>query len=235
MFNNKVTFSTEVEFRGVFPPPIPASKAIPDYYKNIKPQSDPNDVTSSTVKRCIPFLEAMTAGYIIPMWSDVRVIANNEQIKLDFPTLYPYPTSLENHPIVQMPDHPLVKQPYGTILLKWMNPWVIETPPGYSCLFTSPLNHFENRFKIIDGVVDTDKYVSNVNFPFLWTAGDGEYIIKRGTPLVHVIPFKREQLSMQIADTDKHRKSAAVATIGTYLYNGYRKAFWHRQQKDADK
>ena len=50
---------------------------------------------------------------------------------------------------------------------KFINKWLIKTPPGYSCLFVKPLNHFETRFEIISGVVDTDTYINTINFPFL--------------------------------------------------------------------
>ena len=39
---------------------------------------------------------------------------------------------------------------------KIFNPWIIKTPPGYSCLFTSPLNNNDDRFNIIPGIVDND-------------------------------------------------------------------------------
>ena len=47
---------------------------------------------------------------------------------------------------------------------KILNPWVIETPPGYSCLFLPPLNNADNRFSIIPGIVDTDTFENEINF-----------------------------------------------------------------------
>ena len=37
---------------------------------------------------------------------------------------------------------------------KFINKWLIETPPGYSCLFIHPMNRVEERYKIIEGIVD---------------------------------------------------------------------------------
>src|SRR5438105_2062014 len=56
-----------------FPPPYPASRNIVDWYKNL-----PIEATSTgseaelmpTLKRCPPFLEAMSCGYIIPFCAD---------------------------------------------------------------------------------------------------------------------------------------------------------------------
>jgi hypothetical protein len=40
-------------------------------------------------------------------------------------------------------------------------------------------------------MVDTDKYPKEVNFPALWHETDADYHIPAGTPLVTVIPIKR--------------------------------------------
>jgi hypothetical protein len=137
-------------------------------------------------------------------------------------------SSVEQHEYAQFPGHPLAEKPYGKLFMKFANPWVVETAPGYSCLFTSPLNHLEPRIKILDGIVDTDTYHANVNFPFLWTGGDGEFFIPRGTPLVQVIPYKRETFTLEIGATDTDRRSNVDARLGTYLKEGYRKEFWSK-------
>jgi hypothetical protein len=41
-------------------------------------------------------------------------------------------------------------------------------------------------------VVDTDSYASLIHFPFIPVAADGLYVLEAGTPLVQVIPFKRD-------------------------------------------
>jgi hypothetical protein len=45
--------------------------------------------------------------------------------------------------------------------------------------------------EVLSGLVDTDKYTSPVNFPFVAIAPDGVYTLKKGTPLVQVIPLRR--------------------------------------------
>ena len=117
--------------------------------------------------------------------------------------------------------------------MKFINPWLIETEEGYSCLFTSPLNHLERRIKILDGVVDTDTYYNNINFPFLWTGGDGEFFIPKGTPLVQVISFKREEYSLQIETVDNDKRANAQAKLGTHLRHAYRSEFWSKR-KDGE-
>ena len=49
------------------PHPTPASRHVPDWFKQM-----PTDYSDGgTLKRCPPFLEAMTAGYIIPLPDDL--------------------------------------------------------------------------------------------------------------------------------------------------------------------
>lgn len=215
---------------GVFPSPVPALKKAPDYFKAIKPQMSA-DPSSGTVKRCVPFLDALSAGFIIPLWADVFVTASQGTINIKFPESFPLPQSLGHHSSDQMPRHPLSSKPYGNLLLKWINPWIVQTEPGVSCMFTAPLNHMETRFKVLDGVVDTDTYYNPVNFPFVWTGGDGEFVIPRGTPLVQVIPFRREEFTLEVGPVRPADQINVVAKLGTHLKDGYREEFWSGSKK----
>ncbi len=60
-----------------------------------------------------------------------------------------------------------------------------------SCL-VPPLNRPNGVVEVFSGVVDTDVYVSPINFPFVAVAEDGVHIIPKGTPLIQVIPFERK-------------------------------------------
>jgi len=222
----KIKFSCEAHLLGAIPNPVPAIKAAPNYFKSIKPQFD-NHPANGTVKRCVPFIDALSAGFIIPMWCDMYVFARNGEITVDFPLNFAQRETLSSHDAVQIPKHPLASKPYGNMPMKLINPWVVETEPGISCIFTPPLNHMETRLKLLDGVVDTDTYYNNINFPFLWTGGDGEFLIQKGTPLVQVIPFRREVHDLEISATDLDRKSAVNSILGTKIKNKYRDELWH--------
>lgn len=226
-----IKFSIDETLRDVFPEPKRSSKYLPEYYKKLSSQSDTNP-KSGTAKRCVPFMDAVTAGYIIPLWSDVYVTADNGEIELTFPDNLPINESLGHHGYEQLEDHPASDTPYGKDFMKFINPWIVETPPGVSCLFTTPLNHFETRFKLIDGIVDTDNYYNQVNFPFIWTGGDGEFFIEKGTPLVQVIPFVRYDFNdYEITTIDYQRNEKTLALLGTVLKFGYKKYFWHKRKK----
>lgn len=225
----KISFFANYEQMHSFPHPQKSSKLLPNYFKRC-PQQIGGDPASGTVKRCVPFLDALTNGFIIPLWADCRVVATNGEINIQFPQNLAMPESVSNHSYEQIKDHPLSQSRYGTIPLKWINPWGIETPKGYSCLITSPLNHMQTKFKILDGIVDTDSYYNQINFPFIWTGEDGDFTFEKGMPLVQVIPFKRETYISQIVETNHRKHSVVSAKLGTVLKNGYRKMFWNKTQ-----
>lgn len=229
--DSTIKFLTTEKLFGVIPNPVSANKELPAYFKSIAPMMS-NHPASATVKKCIPFLEALSSGFIIPMWSDVFIVAKDGEISIDFPNNSFLDGQVESHNSAQVKNHPLWEKPYGQIALKWLNPWVVETAAGVSCLFTSPMNHLETRFKILDGVVDTDTYYNNINFPFLWTGGDGEFLIKKGTPLVQVIPFVRTDFSVEYNIIDEKRVTKTQATLGSVMNNAYRENYWNKTQKE---
>src|SRR3954469_3064339 len=70
-----LTFRCPAELDGRRPPPFPAAQGLPVWFKTMPPQAF-NAVHSSmgdTVKRCPPFIDAMTSGFLIPLMCDVKV------------------------------------------------------------------------------------------------------------------------------------------------------------------
>ena len=68
--DKKIQFTAiEEEYVDVWPHPKPAGHFIPDDYKKLERHRDKN-LHHPTVKTCMPFLDAMTAGYIIPFDQD---------------------------------------------------------------------------------------------------------------------------------------------------------------------
>lgn len=175
---------------GVIAEPVPAKNVIPDWFRKLS-AVDKNHVHAKnnglTVKRCMPFLDAMTTGWILPLAATVRLevrdggqtVEAGWDIERDM---------VSNHAMHQVAGNPREPRPP----CKFHNYWTILTPPGWSCLFVPPLNRPNPVFECVAGVVDTDTYHSLINFPFLTTAPDGVYTLERGTPLVQVIPFRRD-------------------------------------------
>jgi hypothetical protein len=224
----------EIKFTNVFGldffPPKPAVKEVPDWYKDTPEyvgdqgkKITGDGSTPHTIKKCMPVLDAMTAGYILYTQVDVQVT------QIDGLPYYHWAgqDAISFHPIEQAPLHPLRKEaPYP----KWNNPYAITTPPGYSVLFTQPM-HKESVFTILEGIVDTDQYKSPVNFPFVLNDIKWEGIIPAGTPMAQVIPFKRESWEHKIgSNKERIEQNLVTAKLKTLFFNSYKRQFWSRKE-----
>ena len=225
MFSKKITFcATDEGMLNIWPHPKPASRVIPEEYKKLKRFTDGN-LHLPTVKTCMPFLDSMSMGYIIPFDQDYLV----DPVENDFSVT---PANKEEgnfgfHNQTQLPKewHKTTGENAG----KFINKWLIKTSPGYSCLFIHPMNRLEERFKIIEGVVDTDNYVNIINFPFILKKRDEQFLIKKGDPMVQVIPFKRESYKMWAGFYKEKLHAKTINLIGSKWVDKYKKMFWKKK------
>jgi len=188
-------------------PPVPSKKVVPPWFKNIPPKvEDPKMGKISSVKRCMPFLDAMTAGYTMLMHMDVRI-----QLREDGKVIIPF---IDKHnemliskwnPIESHPSSQVQGAAFAHMnILKYMNPWVIETPKDYSVLFLPCSNRLESPIIPLVGLVDSDNYHNVVNIPFLHTQLEpgGEVLIPAGTPICQIIPVKRDNWKTRVSYLD---------------------------------
>jgi hypothetical protein len=222
-----IAFTCRPEDKGVIAEPSPAKSAMPDWFKKLPAvdaavQSPTNN--GLTVKRCMPFLDAMTAGYVIPLAATVRleVTDGGENVNAgwDFDR-----EMVSYHPGFQVAGHPAAPRP----ACKFHNFWTIATPPGWSVLITPPLNRPHPVFEILSGVVDADTYRSPIHFPFFIHAEDGLHEIEKGTPIAQVIPFRREEMRAEI----RAERSDEAETRERILRATRAGAAWYRREAHA--
>ena len=187
MLSKKIKFYCDSRKRNVIPEPYQSRKIMPDWYKRLENYSNREDgFEIPTLKRCPPFLDAMTTGWIIPLAADITVKVSDNGAGVRWETPF-FDHIFESHNLAQINTHPNVP----TVPIKVINHWLIKTPPGWSCLFVPPLNRPDDTFELFSGIVETDKYFEYINFPGFLKAKEGSFTIKRGHPLMQVIPFKR--------------------------------------------
>ncbi len=226
--------------------PVPISENIPDWYKKLK-----HKINSKTLKGCMPFLDSLTAGYLLKMPQDMilRFNVKKEDGKRDTFTGFSYSdvetlcrgfmlnvndSIIQAHPVHQLgTECPYVKQNKSQPIIKILNPIMIQTPPGYSCLFLPPLHSDEDRFQIIPGIVDTDLYPSTINFPIVVNGSkydELDTIIKRGTPYAQVIPFKRDNWTSSVEERPRLNFMSGLVKLKGHLYKNYQKLFWRKKK-----
>ncbi len=220
-----ICFTCRPEDEEVIAPPFPAKSYLPTWFRRLPPRDNavvgPTN-TGLTVKRCMPFLDAMTTGWIIPIAATVRIEIAEGGTRVD--TGWDFDrTMVSNHAKHQIKGHPYASRPP----CKFHNYWTIQTPPGWSCLFIDPLNRPNGVFELVAGVVDTDTYHSEVHFPFFATGADGLHTIEKGTPLVQVIPFRRSDCDI---DAEIRAETKAEGETRTRILRQTRAAAgWYRE------
>lgn len=216
--------------------PVRSGKLVPNWFKNTKHVfTTQHNHPEATVKKCIPFVEALTEGFIIrahmdytlkfnPETNEANVRVNDAEVHLP----------VQNHDFMQTGDMLLDIPCSIQNVFKWLNPWTVRTPRGYSCLFTHPLNNGIKSLQFFSGIVDTDSYnKAPTNLPFYVKRGFNEFEIKQGDPLVQVIPFKRQKYRGVVSKpTEKTLQSYLKARfdLHTHHWEAYKNKFWHKKR-----
>ena len=196
-----VTFRCPPELESILPRPVPAVLGLPDWFKAL-PQKAFNPVLQDdqlTVKKCPPFIDAMTSGFLLPLAADLKVENGEFSWDRDVPSgeLNCYGRSpIDFHDGVQVAGTPLFDNDH--FIIKFNNYWTIELPPGYSLLVTHPINRHDLPFMTLTGLVDADRYVDNfIHFPARWRDPAFSGTLPAGTPVAQCLPIKRDRWTAQ--------------------------------------
>jgi hypothetical protein len=191
-----IEFLCAPELLGRIPPPEPAIRFAPDWFRRL--DRDMGGLTyatglpARTAKACLPITDAFSLGYVIPLPFDVRlVVAGDGSIQMGWDPAVPFRPLEQHHPAqIGAPAPPFER----TIPLKFVNPWRVRVPEGYSVLFTQPLNRPDLPFTCFSGMVDCDRFDTTVNFPFAWTGPAGDHVLPAGTPIAQLVPIRRDAM-----------------------------------------
>jgi hypothetical protein len=226
-----LTFRCPAELDGLLPPPVPAAHGLPDWFKAMPPQAfnAVNVQLGDTVKRCPPFIDAMTSGFLIPLICDLKVENGEFTWDNDLPpggAVSFVRSPLGFHDASQVSGTPLFAP--DRFLIKFHNLWTIEAPEGYSLLFTHPANRFDLPFTTLTGLVDCDRYHDNwIHFPAHWHDANFSGVLPKGAPVAQCMPVKRESWLVQTAAfTEEETQRAHDLTQAIYRETGvYRRQF----------
>jgi hypothetical protein len=209
--------------------PSPSVNYITDGFKKTHQKINSEDIfqnTEFTVKKCMPFLDAMTSGYIYELPDDVYIDSTlSTKIEIRHNSVF---NLVSTHSKEQLGE---LSVPYGYesgMPLKWNNPFIIKTPKNYSMLFVCPINNYDLPFLTLGGVVDTDNYNHPINFPFLIKKGF-KGTIDKGTPIIQMIPFERKKWDSVFLNP---KSNIEVETVLDQFYSEkhvYKKFWWTRK------
>lgn len=229
----KIIFTDVQNPDGVLEKPKPASQYIPDWYKKAKPYLSPNGKKQptienspiSTIKRCMPVFDMMTAGYIIETPYDIYVhrIAGKPYFQwVDEPAVaFQVMEQFQNHPYSRDISY----------AVRIIIPWSIKTPKGWSIMVIEPQHHELGPIECASGIVDTDNYSIPFNAFLKLRDPNFEGMIPAGTPFLQVIPFKRDAwLSVLGGEKERQKHDSDWRKFITVFFDRYKNFWWVKKE-----
>lgn len=234
---SKIEFIPKYRFLAeVFPKPIPIQKHVPEWWKKQESYlNNDNGVYNGnmllTVKKCQAVFDSMAAGYYLLCPMDMNIDATGDRVKFEVANdvMEFQKFLLAHHLKEQISEYPIPPYFHNDVLR--IHPmWLAKTEEGYSSLFISPLHSDYSPIKAIPGLIDTDTYPSDGYLSFFVEKGF-KGVIKQGTPMVQVIPFKRDDWESEInkdKDSD-YQNRANQLSVRSVFQNGYRTKKWFKK------
>jgi hypothetical protein len=211
-----LTFRCPPELDAVLPRPIPAVQGLPDWYKAApaKAFNQTMGEETQTVKKCPPFIDAMTYGFLIPLPIDLRVQDGEFSWSFDVPK--GFVSEYSHSPIGFHDPSQVAGTPFfddDRFIIKFNNFWTIEAPSGYSLLFTHPVNRADLPFTTLTGLVDSDTFHNTPpNFPARWHDLSFNGLLPKGTPIAQCLPVKRESWNARFEALSGEDNAHLIAT-----------------------
>src|ERR1700733_281071 len=197
----RVVFRCDPALYDRLPRPVAARAALPEWLRAMPASafSELHGQEIRTVKQCPPFVDAMAHGFLIPLPCDVTVRDGRFSWVWDLP-----PLSIEAHPRSPLSFHvpaQVTGTPFhdaGRAVIKFNSFWTIELENGYSLFATHPVNRADLPFRLLTGLVDSDRFSDvGILFPAVWTDADFEGVLPRGTPVAQGFPSLGDALARQ--------------------------------------
>ena len=193
-------------------PPQLANKFLPEWYKKQKISSQfesfqfnngQEDKKVMGAKQCPAIQDVVTTGFVIPAWTNIYFTTSKDE---NGEILQHYDASIRmayDDPInLHIDSHPIEQTKYMNVgrtvdnrVLKLQMPYWFKIPEGYNVMYQDPFYHFRQDIRCLTGIVEGDKW-GYAAFPFEVLKDD--FYIEAGTPLIHVMLYKREKLNLKI-------------------------------------
>jgi hypothetical protein len=211
--------------------PKPATNFIPSWYKKMNLRSkEVLDLgrPQSTAKSCQPLLDSFTSGYMVCAPQDIVFFDETADTKsAQWRATREYPV-IEKEDLDRM-DGFFVPDEYVSYAFRISTYPTIQTPAGTSVLITHPFNRYDLPFLALSGIVDTDKLHMPLTVSIL-IKKNFNGVIEKGTPLVQVVPFIRENWEHEIClPLDKKQININNFKLFSTMYNSYKKNFWTKK------
>lgn len=211
-FNMGVYSSTDVHLR-------PAREFIPEWWKKIPRDVPEKDLdfpvagkelipNGRTVKYCPSFSDIFNLGYVLPAPVDMWFSVAKDNYDINYWKVANQAFEIELHHDTQMIRHvdTNIKK-----VFKFVSPIQIIGPKGYSLMQLPMFYHYEQMkdWYVPYGVIDIDVH-HEVNPQIFYISDNDEVYIKAGTPLCYYIPFKRDNVNVEMKPMTEELKTKVI-------------------------
>ena len=201
---------------------VPAKTMVPSWYKNQKPDKG----IDKSFKRCVPFLDAITSGYLVKLPMDMYVEQREKGPYISWPQEN---TQLIGFRLNDSIDNIPAPIGYNSDSFYWKFPASFQIPIGYSALVTQPLNRFDLPFFSFSVVIDGGyTLVPDANMSFYLKEGF-EGIIPQGTPIAQIIPIKNESWNAKNTKGIKEEGQKSRSRSTLVYSNWYKNTWWTKK------
>jgi len=198
-------------FAAEFAPVQKASKFLPQWFRNlpvINKQSfyerDINDNVGN-VRGCPGIISSLSRGFIVPMWSDLRIDWVNDDLKYKFSDKI---SKIDYHPNEQATGFA-----DNHWILRLMSPWILKFSRP-STITSLPLTYYhgmDSPIRTIHGLMETrsrHNYIPSTQFLLLQKSTElKKYIIDFNTPIYHFVPMGEYEYKIKChVDTKEYNK-----------------------------
>lgn len=224
-----IRFFSKKEYHGLGQP-VPSKKLLPQWYKDSELTfADPiSGEEEPGVKKCVPFLDVMLAGYMLVTPVDIFISHNEDgspNIRWNSPETYAEFVSERTRLLGEKMPRPAGHFPNH---LAFRGVWGFRLPRGWSVLVTQPFNRHDLPWTLTSGLMDADQFSTSGNLPF-FLRKDFVGMVPAGTPIAQLIPVKRESWKSIMNDEGLHYLEDLQATVIREPGKSYKKLFWQRK------
>jgi hypothetical protein len=207
-----------------------ASKHWPDWFKNTPNNYGNGKVKRTTIKQCNGILDLYKNSFIMPLWTDFNITAQNGQLTY---LAADGTTTVTPHPEEQWKTY---ADPQQYKQIKIDSPWALKTKESINWVLQKPFWNFklQEPFFIVEAIVNY-KYQSgtNVNI-FVNMEKNFETLLKFNTPILQFIPLTEKEIEFKYHEVSmdewiKHKLPHFAFNLN---YNKYKKIIDDQESKN---
>ena len=216
------------DYRLLENPPVINGTTWPDWWKNMPKER------GTTMLGCKGIQDYLSMGITVPLWCDMQFdpMGHTDFVATPADSFFGVERftydSCEGAPINDGRARP------EAAYLKLVSPYLYKTAPGYSMLVLPVAYEPDSRYEVLPAIVNTD-YYHNLHAVIRVMTGES-FDVRAGTPLYHLIPFKRnDKVKTIIMGLKEMWDMGWNRGVGTFGFRaGNRKGLYRKHQREAD-